>query len=94
MSVAPSPTVVGVFRDRSAVEQAIEALYRAGFAQDQIRYSVPGSSGSFFDDLKSLFTGTSAEAGNLINDLTSMGLSNEEAAIIPMNMIMEILFWQ
>jgi len=81
MSVTPSPTVVGIFSDRSVVEQAIEALYQAGFSQDQIRYSVPGnSSGGFLNDLKSLFTGAnSTDSGDLANDLTSMGLSSEQA---------------
>ncbi|GLV60519.1 hypothetical protein KDH_73380 [Dictyobacter sp. S3.2.2.5] len=81
MSVTPSPTVVGVFRDRSVLEQAIEALYRAGFAQDQIRYSVPdNTSGGFLNDLKSLFTGSGASgSGDLANDLTGMGLTSEQA---------------
>ncbi|GHO88707.1 general stress protein [Dictyobacter formicarum] len=79
MSVTPSPTVVGVFRDRALVEQAIEALYQAGFSQDQIRYSVPGHSGGFLDDLKSLFTGSNSGSGDLANDLTAMGLSSEQA---------------
>lgn len=76
MSVTPSSTVVGVFRDRSMAEQAIEALYDAGFTQEQIHYSVPGSSGKFFEDLKSLFTGP---GDSLVNDLTSMGVSDEDA---------------
>src|SRR5947209_1282715 len=79
MSVTPSSPVVGVFTDRSMAEQAVGALYNAGFEHEQIRYLVPGNSGSFFEGLKSLFTGTSTNEDNLANDLTSMGLSNEEA---------------
>ena len=79
MAVTPSSPVVGVFTDRSMAEQAVGALYNAGFEHEQIRYSVPGTSGSFFGGLKSLFTGTSTNEGNLANDLTSMGLSDEEA---------------
>src|SRR5258708_16789804 len=79
MSVTPSSTIVGVFRDRSAAEQAIDALYNAGFGHEQIQYSIPGTSGSFLKDLKSLFTGTSTSEGNLDNDLTNMGLSDAEA---------------
>lgn len=79
MSVTPSSTIVGVFRDRSAAEQAIDALYNAGFAHEQIQYSIPGTSGSFLKDLKSLFTGTSTSEGHLANDLTNMGLSDAEA---------------
>ena len=79
MSVTPSSPVVGVFTDRSMAEQAVGALYNAGFEHEQIRYSVPGTSGSFFEGLKSLFTGTSPNGDDLANDLTSMGLSDEEA---------------
>lgn len=79
MSVAPSSTIVGVFRDRSMAEQAVNALYKAGFGHEQIQYSTPGTSDSFFEGLKSLFTGTSDNQGNLVNDLTNMGLSDAEA---------------
>ena len=79
MAVTPSSPVVGVFTDRSMAEQAVGALYNAGFEHEQIRYSVPGTSGSFFEGLKSLFTGTSTNEGNLANDLSSMGMSAEEA---------------
>lgn len=79
MSVTPSSTVVGIFTDQSLADQAMQALYDAGFAAEQILYSVPGTSGGIFGDLKSLFTGTSPERSNLANDLTAMGLSNEEA---------------
>lgn len=76
MSVTPSSPVIGVFTDRSMAEQAVEALHNAGFEQEQIRYLVSGNYGSFFEGLKSFFTGTE---DNLVNDLASMGLSNEEA---------------
>src|SRR5258708_32814839 len=79
MSVTPSSPVVGVFTDRSMAEQAVGALYNAGFEHEQIRYSVPGNSGSFFEGLKSVFTGTSPDGDDLTNDLTSMDLSDEEA---------------
>src|SRR5215467_180937 len=79
MAVTPSSPVVGVFTDRSMAEQAVEALYNAGFEHEQIRYSVPGYSGGFFEGLKSLFTGRSTYGGGLANDLTSMGHSDEEA---------------
>ncbi len=78
MSVTPTANVVGVFTDRSAAEQAMEALYNAGFEHESVHYSASGSPGGFFDDLKSLFTGTNTNASNLANDLTTMGLSDEE----------------
>jgi hypothetical protein len=83
MSINQRSTVVGVFSDRSLARQAVDALRNAGFNQDQIRYAGPGgtgsASGSFFEDLKSLFTGQDTTRGNLASDLTDMGLSNEEA---------------
>ena len=79
MSVTPSSTIVGVFRDRSAAQQAVDALYNAGFRDEQIQYSVPGTSGNFFEDLKSFFRGTSDSEGNLVSDLTNMGLSDADA---------------
>lgn len=78
MSVTPSYATVGVFRDRAAAEQALDALYNAGFTHEQVRYSVPEASGGFFDDLKSLFTGQNA-SGSVANDLADLGLSDEEA---------------
>ena len=68
MTVTPSSPIVGVFTDRSLAEQAVEALYHAGFEQEQMRYSVPGNAGSFFEGLKSFFTGTSTYGGGLAND--------------------------
>lgn len=79
MSVTPSSTVVGVFRDRSQAEQAIEGLYGAGFAHEQIRFSVPGTTGSFFQDLKSLFTGNDATSSTIARDLNSLGFSDDDA---------------
>src|SRR5690242_11779065 len=82
MSVTPSSTVVGIFRDRAMAEQAIEALYDAGFHREQIRYSMPGSAGGFFADLKNMFMGTTPSDTNgdhLANDLSDVGLSDEES---------------
>lgn len=78
MSVMPSSTVVGVFRDRSAAELAMQALHNAGFRQEQMRCLVTGTSGNFFEDLKSFFTGVSPDEKNLVNNLTEMGLSDTE----------------
>jgi hypothetical protein len=72
-------TVVGVFTDQAMAEQAVQALEDTGFGHDQIWYSSPGGASSFFEDIKSLFTGTGTASGNLVNALTDMGLSDEEA---------------
>jgi len=39
-------TVVGVFRDRSEAERAVEALHQAGFSDEQIGYATRGENGS------------------------------------------------
>jgi hypothetical protein len=80
MSTMPSTsTIVGVFRDRATAEQAMEELQNTGFDRDHIRYAGPGTVGSFLDDIKSLFTGPNASGSVLANDLSNMGLSDEEA---------------
>ena len=78
MSVTPSSTVVAAFRDRWAAEQAMEALYDAGFSREQMQYVVPGT-GSFFEELKSFFTGTPTYHSDLAGSLSEVGLSDEEA---------------
>jgi hypothetical protein len=59
------------------VDQAIAALYDAGFEQENIRYSAP-TPGGFFGDLKSIFTGGNTNVDNVTSDLSNMGLSDEE----------------
>ena len=72
-------TIVGVFTDRAMAEQAVQALKDAGFDHEQIWYSSPAGASSFFENIKSLFTGIDPVSGNLVNELTGMGLSDEEA---------------
>jgi hypothetical protein len=79
MSVMPYATVVGVFRDRSAADLAMQALLNAGFKREQIRYLTADTAGGFFDSLKSVFTGVSPAEESLVSNLTDMGLSSEEA---------------
>jgi len=83
MSTSTRSTVIGVFTDQATADQAINDLKNIGFNSSQIRYFGPGatggSSGNFFDDLKSLFTGQQAPGGSVTNDLTGMGMSSDEA---------------
>jgi hypothetical protein len=79
MTVTPSSPIVGIFKDRTMAEQAIDALHSAGFPSELIRYSAPGASGSILADLKSLFTGQNVTSDTVANDLSTMGLSDEEA---------------
>src|SRR5438309_1635518 len=78
MTVTPSSTIIGIFRDRSMAEQAIEALYNAGFEHEQTSFLAPGTSGGFVENLKNLFTGTNPNQDNLSDNLTNMGLSDDE----------------
>jgi len=79
MTVNQTSTVVGVFRDRTQADQAMDALNSAGFDRSQIHFAGPGAKGNFFEDIKSLFVGQSTSGSDITNNLTNMGLSNEEA---------------
>src|SRR5690349_9829625 len=83
MSTNARSTVIGVFTDQATADQAINDLKNVGFDSSQIRYFGPGatggSSGNFFDDLKSLFTGQPASGGSVTNDLANMEMSRDEA---------------
>lgn len=78
-----SSTLVGVFDERAQAERAIEQLHNAGVPDDQITYSggMAGTGSGFIASIKSFFTGNdvSTNANSLFNDLTSMGLSQDEA---------------
>jgi hypothetical protein len=79
MAINHRTTVVGVFRDRSMVEQAMQALANAGFDPENIRSSGTGATGGFLDGIRSLLAGPTANDSNITNDLSGMGLSEEEA---------------
>jgi uncharacterized protein (TIGR02271 family) len=73
-------TLVGVFNERAQAENAIEQLHNAGLPDEQISYSGGSSAGGgFLAGIKSLFTGEDATNTSLVNDLTGMGLSQDEA---------------
>ena len=78
---ASTSTVVGVFKSRAQAEQAVDALQKTGFSDEQIMFAGHGSSstGSILDQLKSLFAGQDAPTGSVINDLISMGVPAEDA---------------
>jgi uncharacterized protein (TIGR02271 family) len=71
--------VVGVFDNRAQAEQAVGELFRAGFSNDQIRFSGHGpASGGILDTLKSLFTGQGN--GRAYDDLVGMGVPSDDAS--------------
>jgi len=79
MTVNQTSTVVGVFRDRTQADQAMDALNNAGFDRSQIHFAGPGTKGNFLEDIKSLFVGQSTSSNDKTNNFTNMGLSDEEA---------------
>jgi hypothetical protein len=73
--------VVGVFRDRTQAEQAINELHQAGFDPRQIRFAGQGTSTSgILEKIKSVLTGQDISAGGEIyDDLVNMGTPPEDA---------------
>lgn len=75
MSTNPRSTVVGVFMDREMAEQALNALKDAGYDSNQLHYSGSSNGGGFF---KSLFSGQGATNDNFVNELSDLGVPDEE----------------
>ena len=80
MTTSQTSMVVGLFADTAQAEQAVQALEQAGFTDDQISYSGHGATkGGFMAGLKNLFTGEDTASHNVANDLTSMGMPENDA---------------
>jgi hypothetical protein len=81
MAINHRTNVVGVFRDRAMAEQAMQALANAGFDPGNIRFSSTGAGtgGGFLEGIRSLFVAPTASESDITNDLSQMGLTNEEA---------------
>lgn len=74
-----SPALVGVFNESSQAEDAIDQLHNVGIPDHQISYSGSTANNGFLATIKSLFTGADTSTDALLNDLTAMGLSQDEA---------------
>src|SRR5947209_9903758 len=74
METTESPLVVGIFRDHTLAEQAIDELRHAGFRSDQIWSA---GQGGLFTSLKSKLAG--GEDGTLQDRLVQEGLPGEDA---------------
>ncbi len=76
-------TVIGVFDESGNADRAIDALQNAGFSSGQIHRSGRGTAaaGGFLEGVRNFFTGddTAASGGHVADDLTNMGVSNDEA---------------
>ncbi len=78
MTGDPISTVIGVFPDHDQVNGAIDELRHNKFGYDRIRVVEHGT-GSFFDNLKGMFTGQSAVTSNTTDVLVKMGMPEYEA---------------
>jgi hypothetical protein len=78
MTTSERSTVLGAFTDRDRANQAIDALRHAGFSYNQIRLVERGT-GSFLDNLKSLFTGQETTSANTPDDLMKLGVPEQDA---------------
>ena len=84
-------TVIGVFDEAANADRAIDALQAAGFSSSDIHHSGRGTTstsganegGGFFAGVRNFFTGNdtadTTTGGHVANDLTNMGVSNDEA---------------
>lgn len=80
MTTTQQSTVVGVFDERAMAERAVDQLQQAGFSDDQISFSAHSTStGGIFSGLKNLFTGQGSDTDNVVDDLTGMGMPEEDA---------------
>ena len=77
MATSYRSTLVGVFTNRDQADSAIDELRRAGISYNHIRLAERGT-GSFLDNLKSLFTGQETTA-NSADDLMRMGMPEQDA---------------
>jgi len=75
-----SPVVLGIFRDRTLAEQAIDELRHAGFHDDQVRLAgQAASAGRLLDHLASALSGQEATGRKLPDELVSKGVPQDEA---------------
>jgi len=80
MATTENPLAVGVFRDHSLAEQAVEALLQAGFRDDEITLWGQGAStGGFLGTLMSKRSGQGTEMGSISGSLVEMGKPQEDA---------------
>lgn len=79
MTIAKNP-IIGVFNEQDGADHAVDALQNAGFSSDQIHLLGHHHSEGFLAEIKSLFTGDTTTSDNVTNDLTHLGVSNDEAS--------------
>ena len=78
--------IVGVFQDRIAAEEAVDALYAAGFAHDRIGYAIRGAedvAGGMITDATGTKDGKGAVAGALTGGMVGGVLAAAVSLLIP-----------
>ncbi|MEO7019291.1 MAG: YsnF/AvaK domain-containing protein [Ktedonobacteraceae bacterium] len=71
--------VVGAFSSRKQAEDAIIALQKAGFQNDQIRqFAGKGAERSSLSGIKGIFSSERMARGDISRDLVDMGVSSED----------------
>lgn len=79
MADVKQPIVVGAFSNRKQADDAIIALQKAGFQNDQIRqFAGRGSSGGTLTGIKGIFSSERMARGDVSRDLIDMGVTPED----------------
>jgi hypothetical protein len=78
MTTFERSTLIGVFADHDQANRAIDELRHAGISYDQIRLVERGS-GSFVENIKSLFTGQTTTTTNSADDWMRIGVPEQDA---------------
>lgn len=74
------PIVVGIFRDHTQVEQAINELHQIGFDHRHVRFAKHGISiRGMLKKIESLYGGQSISTCEIYEDLVGMGMPVEDA---------------
>jgi hypothetical protein len=82
----PNRALVGVFDDRHQAEQAVDALYKSGFAHDQVGFVIRGSDairGGMIVDAAGTKDGRGAAAGALTGGMVGGVLAAAVSLLIP-----------
>ena len=78
MTTTERATLIAVLADRGRADRAIDELRRAGVSYGQIRLVERGA--GFFDSLKGWFTGMETTRALTVEDLRSLGVSEQDAS--------------
>lgn len=78
MADARQPIIVGAFNNRKQADDAIIALQKAGFQNDQIRQYAGRGERSSVTGIKGIFSSERMARGDITRDLMDMGVTTED----------------